>query len=218
MVPAIILAGVLVATVVGLLVVGVMASGPPADPGKEWKELTSNDKSFTAWYPEGWGEPSNAGSGGTFVRVKWSGSKLCEVIVRGSSGAGSVGDMAAAKERVASANLGPGEQLPVSQTADGAMLEHFKNKEWLAAHADYKEAEAKFDFTFSKARAAMTEYTFTKRVGLLPVKMRGVRWATQQGDYAYHVTAEAPEKHWAAFEPVAKKIVGGVTLGAGGGT
>jgi len=214
-VPVIVAGSGVLVLIVGLVLVGVSASGPPADEG-EWTDFTSLDESFTAYYPDGWGEPSNSGSAGSFVSVVWKGSKLCRVEVHGSSGAGTRGDIAAAKERILAGNLGPGEQLPVESTADGALLDSFKRDTWLARRPGYEEGSAGFSYDFAKSRAARVEYTFSKRAGLLSVPMKGIRWASQQGDYGYHVTAEAPAKHWAKFEPVALKIVGGVHLGGAG--
>lgn len=210
--PMIIVGGGIAMLVVALMLVGVSASGPPPEPG-EWVSFTSKDKSFSAYYPKGWGEPDSAGSGGTFVLVTWKGAKLARVSVRGASGAGAAGDAAAARERIAASNLGPGEQLPLEMTADGAMLEHFKNGKWLKEHPGYQEGSPTLDYHFAKTRAAFAEYSYTKRVGLLPVKMKGMRWASFQGDYSYHVVAEAPEKHWDKFKPIAEQIVGGVQLG-----
>lgn len=213
--PVAIVAGGVVILLIALVLLGVSAAGPPADPG-EWESFVSKDKSFAAYYPKGWGEPDNAGSGGTFVLVTWKGSKLARVSVRGASGAGAIGDTAAAKERVAAANLAPGQELPLEMTADGAMLAHFKNEKWLKDHPGYEEGTPAFDTRFAGARAACAEYSYKKRVGLVPVEMKGLRWATHQGDYSYHVVAEAPAKHWEKFKPTAEKIVGSVQMGAGG--
>lgn len=210
--PVVIVGGGIAILAIAMVLLGVSASGPPPEPG-EWASFTSKDKSFSAYYPKGWGEPDNAGSGGSFVLVTWNGTKLARVSVRGASGAGAAGDAAAARERIAASNLAPGEQLPLEMTADGAMLDHFRNAKWLKEHPGYQEGSPIFDYHFAKTRAAFAEYSYTKRVGLLPVKMKGMRWASFQGDYSYHVVAEAPEKHWDKFKPVAEQIVGGVQLG-----
>jgi len=201
--------GGLLLLVGGLLYMGIAASGPPAEPGEKWESIVSREKSFAAYYPTGWGEPSNSGSAGSFVSVVWKGSKLARVSVDGSSTAGSIGDTAAAAERMA------GGAVSIERTADGALLEFFKNQTWLSKHPDYDETGMQYSYAFAKTKSVCTEYTCTKKVGLLPVKMKGMRWASQQGDYGYHVVAECPEQHWEKFRPTALQILGHVQLGGG---
>ena len=215
LIPVIAVVAGIVVLIVALLLVGMAASGPPAEPG-EWKTFTSKDNSFSAYYPEGWGEPSNSGSAGSYVLVEWKGSKLCRVKVQGASKAGTIGDVAAAKERTAGGALGGGE-LPIEKTADGALLDFFKSTGTFAPkRPGYEEGGPQFAYSFANTRSAYVEYTYTKRVGIMPIKMKGMRWAHQAGDYGYHVTAEAPEKHWDEFKQIAENIVGYVQLGSGG--
>lgn len=207
-------AGLLVLVVVALLIIGAAASGPPPEPG-EWRSFTARDNSFAAHYPEGWGEPANSGSAGSFVLVEWKAGKLGRVRVQGTSKAGSIGDVSAATERNLAAEAGP-DGLPVGKSADGAVLA------WSRDHTDfvkrrprYQEGEPVFAYDFANVRSAMVEYEYSRRVGLLRVEMRGVRWGSHQGDYGYHAYAEAPKKHWESFWPVAEQIVGSVQFGRG---
>lgn len=209
LIPAVVGGGAIVLLIVALVIVGVMASGPPPAEGN-WEAFVSKDKSFAAWYPDGWGEPSNSGAAGSYVNVVWKATKLCRVGVKGTQTAGSVGDTTAAKERMAGGNL------PIEQGPDGAMLGFFDIDGFAGRRPDLEQTAMQAVYNFASVKAAYTEYTYTRRVGLVPIKMKGMRWGSFQGDYGYHAYAEAPEKHWAAFKPIAEKIVGGVQFGAGG--
>lgn len=208
LIPLIAVGGAVVLLVALLLVMGIMASAPPPEPG-EWKEFTAKDKSFSAWYPADWGEPSNSGSAGSYVLVDWKAGKLCRVSVQGTQKAGAMGDPAAARERAA------GPNPPVDKTADGALLELFK-KAFAAKRPGYEEGEAVFSYDFANVRSARADYSYARRVGLLGIKMKGFRLGYFQGDYGYDIYAEAPEKHWAKLEPTAKKILAGVQFGTRG--
>lgn len=202
---------VLIAALVGALVwVGIAAQAAPPDPG-EWESFTSRDNSFTAWYPTGWGQPGNAGAAGSFVLVEWKAARLCTVVVEGTQKAGAIGDAAAVKERTA------GRELLAPETADGAILDFYMRSGRFAAERRGMEQSApEFTQTFANIRSVGAEYSYTRRVGLLPVKMQGFRFASFQGDYGYHAFAEAPAQHWNTFRPVAEQILSSVRFGARG--
>ena len=209
LVPAIVGGGIILALIVVLVAVWLSASAPPAAPG-DWKTFVEKDKLFAAEYPSGWGQPSNSGSPGTYVLVVWRGGKLCAVTLSGTQVSGAMGDAAATRERVAGGNL------PISQTADGSVLAH-ATEGFKSQRSGYKATEVKEAYDFANVRAACVEYTYTKRVGLVPIRMKGIRWGAFQMDFGYHVYAEAPEKHWETFKPIAERIVGSVQFGGGAG-
>ena len=207
-------AGGVVVLVVALVLVGKAASGPPPEPG-EWHSFTAQDKSFAAHYPVGGGEPSNSGSPGSFVLVEWKANKLCRVKLQGTAKAGAIGDGAAATERNFASTAGP-DGIPVGRSADGVMLAwHREYSDFVKRRPRYDEGEAVFSYNFGSVRSAVVEYEYRRRVGLVRVAMKGVRWGSHQGDYGYHVFAEAPKKHWDSFWPVAEQIVGSVQFGSG---
>lgn len=206
-------AGVVV-LVVALTLVGMAASGPPPEPG-EWGAITAKDNSFAAHYPAGWGEPSNSGSPGSYVMVEWKPTKLCRVVVRGSATAGAVGDGAVATERDM-AEKDP-RSASILRSRDGRVLIWNRDyTDFTERRPGYEEGEAVFAYDFANVRSAMVEYEYSRRAGLLRVEMKGVRWGSHQGDYGYHVFAEAPAKHWDEFRPVAEQIIGSVQFGGGG--
>lgn len=207
--PLIVGGGIIVLLVVILLVVGIAASGAPPDPGT-WKTFVEKDKQFTAQYPGGWAEPSNSGSSGSYVSVDFRAGKLCWVQVQGTQKAGSMGDLAAAAARMS------GGQVTVERSADGAVLAG-STASFKAQRPGFKEEAMKQASDFGGGKSACAAYTYTKRVGLLPIKMKGIRWGAFKGDFGYTVFAEAPEKHWAKFQPVAQKIVSSVQFGGGTG-
>ncbi|MCE5217378.1 hypothetical protein LLH03_10170 [bacterium] len=209
MMPLIVGGGLIVLLVVILLVVGIAASGAPPDPGT-WKTFVEKDKQFTAQYPGGWTKPSNSGSSGSYVSVDFRASKLCWVQVQGTQKAGAMGDVAAAASRAA------GGTVSVERSAEGAVLAG-STASFTAQRPGFKQGTMKEVWDFGGSKAASAEYTYTKRVGLLPIKMKGIRWGAFKGDFGYVVFAEAPEKHWAKFQPVAQKIVSSVQFGGGTG-
>jgi hypothetical protein len=197
-----------------LFIVGTKASAPLPPPG-DWQTFTAKDNSFSASYPAGWGQPSNSGSAGSYVLVEWKAGRLAKIQVKGSQVAGSVGDVAAAKER---AMAGEGGPIAIEMTADGTLLEFFnKDNAFAKPRSGYEEGQMQEAHDFAGVRSACAEYTYARRIGLVSVKMKGLRWASFQGDYGYNVWAEAPEKHWETFKPVAQQIVGSVKLGGKAG-
>jgi len=158
--------------------------------------LTTKENSFTVWYPTGWGAPSSSGSSGSYVMVDVKPTKLCCVAIDGNTKAGTIGDAAAAAERAALGASGSGHaSLPVERTADGALLEFFKKAgNWAAQRPEFAGNRPEFAYNFANVRSAWQEYSYTKHVGLMPVKMKGERWTSFQRDYGYHVYAEAPKQ------------------------
>ena len=210
LIPAVSAGSALVLLVVALTVVGVLASGPPPAPG-DWQSLAAKDSSLTASYPAGWGVPTSSGSAGSYVMVDWRPTKLCHIGLQGTQAAGAIGDTAAALERAAGGDV----SAPVS--ADGAVLAHFLTAtSFKKSRPGYAEGTPEYDTAFAGTRSVRVEYSYSRRAGILPIKIKGVRWGHFQGDYGYNVWAEAPEKHWAAFEPTALAIVASVKLGAKG--
>ena len=213
LIPGIAAASGLVVLVVALIIVGVLASGPPPDEG-EWQAFTSKDGSFAALYPTGWDAPQSSGSGNTFVLVVWTATKLCNVTVMGNQRAGAIGDAAAASERAARSGLGA-EGVSLEMTADGSLLGYFRETaDFVKRRPGYEEGSMRHAYDFASVQSACVEYTYTKRPGrLLRVRMRGVRWASFQGAYGYHAVVEAPEKRWDKFRPMADRILRSIQFG-----
>jgi len=197
--------GALVLSVGGLYIYGLTLLGPVPDPG-EWQTLTSVGKVVTLSYPKGWGEPENAGSEGSSVQITFRPNKLARMQLFGSGTKGSRGDTAAAAERMA------GGSLPIAQSADGAVLT-MDAEQFAKTRPDFKQGEIQEAYNCANRRSAAFEYTYTKLAGLVPVKMKGIRWGWFGGDLGFVCYAEAPEKHWDTFWKTAGQIAGGIKQG-----
>ncbi len=205
LIPVLVAGGAVLVIVVGLYAYGLSQMKPVPEPG-EWASLTAVGNALTLSYPKGWGEPENAGAEGTSAQVTLRPNKLARVQVLGTGTRGARGDTAAAAERLAGGNL------PIAQSADGAVLA-MDAEQFAKARSGYQAGDIQETYNCASRKSATIEYTYTKRVGLLPVKMKGMRWGWFGGDLGFVCYAEAPEKHWEQFWATAAQVVGSIKQG-----
>ena len=203
--PVLIAGGAVVTIVLGLYAYGLSQMKPVPEPG-EWASLTAVGNVLTLSYPEGWGKPENAGAEGTSTQITFRPNKLARVQVLGTGSRGARGDTAAAAERLA------GGSVPIAQSADGAVLA-MDAEEFAKARPGYQAGDIQEAYNCANRKSAAIEYTYTRRVGLLPVKMKGTRWGWFGGDLGFVCYAEAPQKHWDKFQATAGQILGSIKQG-----
>jgi hypothetical protein len=202
--------GALVAVVVILFLAGFVAAktaaGPPPEP-QDWKTVESKTKLFSVSVPGNY-LFSTSGSAGTYEQFTVKGTKLCRVYVDGTGTKGAMSDTAAAAARVSGGDSSP-------NVADHGEGKFHASQGDLAKRKDpvHKEEGEMQAWSFAGMPAAYSEYTTVKKVGLFGVKMKGWRISCMGGDFGYQVWAEAPEAQWEKFEPIARKILEGVTQG-----
>lgn len=200
---------VLVVLVVGASILSLSKASAVPDASGQWQAVQSLNREFSLQVPPRW-DFSTAGSPGTFESVKVKGGGLAAVTIYGSQTMGAIGDASSALARAAAPPEG-GEQ-PLERRAEGQLhatleaVEKEKDPKY-AEQGDVKPC------TFAGLPAAYSGYTTVRRVGVFGVKMKGWRISCPGGDYSYDIRAFCPEKQWGRFEPIATKILAGVTKG-----
>ncbi len=200
---------VLVVLVLGASMIALSKACAVPDAEGEWKPEQSLNKEFSLQVPPSW-RFSTAGSPGSFESVKVAGGGLVAVTIYGSQTMGAIGDVSSAMARAAAP--AEGGYQPVDTRAEGqlhATLELVEKKK----DPKYAEEGEVTACAFAGMPAAYSGYTTVKRVGLFSVKIKGWRISCPAGDYSYDVRAFCPEKQWEKFEPIATKILAGVTKG-----
>jgi len=196
---------------VGSLVLVAEAQAPPPQP-TAWQRRPSETRELIVQVPTSW-QFFTCGSAGSFERVVIKTGKFTAVTIDGSQVMGTMGDVSSAAARAGAEALG---DLPLKKRAEGRLHETLcaveKEKD-----PHYQEAGEMRACTFAGMPAAYSEYTTTRRVGAFTVKLKGRRLTCPAGDYSYDVRAVCPEKQWDEFEPIATRILAGVTRGGGDG-
>lgn len=194
---------VAVAAVLALLFVpGLLAKGPPPEPA-QWRPVESATKALSLQVPANW-RVSCSGSSGTYDRVRVKAARLATITIYGSQTLGAMGDISGAAVRTLTG-------LPLSKRAEGRL--HTKLGE-LVKKTDptYKELGQMQPCTIGGLPGAYSVYQAVRRVGLVPITVKGWRITVPVGDFSFDIRAECPSQHWTAFQPAVARLLSSIAF------
>lgn len=180
---------------------------PPTPPG--WDAVKSKTGHFTLQSPQGW-KFITAGSSGSYESVLVRRGPVYKISVDASGTKGALSDVSGAVARVS--DTGEGGPPPLEKKPEGRFHETMGG---LAQKKDpsYQEEGDMQPCLFAGQPAAYSVYSAKRRVGLFSITVKGWRLSCPGTDFGYEVRAEAPQEHWAEFEPIATQLIGSMQFG-----
>lgn len=188
-----------------------MAMKAPSADGT-WKQQPSLNKVFTVNAPEAW-KFSTYGSPGTVEDITIKPGKVYQINVHGTQLSGIVGDIAGAAARAGASfsEVTEGE-LPLEKRREGS-LHMFIGDRAKQSDPHFEDQGNMQAAQFAGMPAAWSYFTTTKYVGVIPVKIKGLRMTVPTNELGFDVRAWCPEKNWDKFEPTVRKILGSAVRG-----